>query len=155
MSSKHSSTIFGASYCIDGILKRRTSTLIDSMCHINSKAPMAPAPWLAIHLQEESTVHSVILFNREDCCGERTSNVEVRLTNHLEPVSDASMYTGGQLLGRFAGPASAGQVIHITGATPATGKYVIIQMDKITTPSEAILNLLEVKVVGNYQGKQK
>jgi len=85
----------------------------------------------------------VEIFNREDCCGEQTKNVEVRIANEL-PTSANQTFSGGSLLGHFAGPASDGQHIIISGPT-LSGRYVIVQMDN---GMGAFLNLREVKAFG-------
>merc|ERR1711963_721911 len=53
-------------------------------------------------------------------------------------------FSGGSLLGHFAGPASDGQHIIISGPT-LSGRYVIVQMDN---GMGAFLNLREVKAFG-------
>ena len=60
------------------------------------------------------SVNRVEIFNREDCCGDWTRNVDVRVSNEL-PTSASEMFSGGSLLGHFAGPATNGQHIIITG----------------------------------------
>ena len=86
-------------------------------------------------------VTRVDIYNRDDHYGSRLRNVEVRLTDELPPSGD-QMYTGGQLLGTFAGPGTPGQIIKVEG--PArTGRYVLIQMN-----SRDCLNLHEVETFG-------
>ena len=80
------------------------------MCHTHNER----APWLAIDYGAEVTVKRVELFNREDCCGDRTRNVDVRVSNQL-PTSANEMFSGGFLLGHFAGPGTNGQHISIIG----------------------------------------
>ena len=82
------------------------------MCH--SKEPGEPSPWLAIDYGVSVTVARVEIFTREDCCGHRIRNVNVRVSNEL-PSSASQMFSGGSFLGHFAGPATNGQRINITG----------------------------------------
>ena len=98
-----------ASKCIDGDSE---TTSIDNLCH--TYEPFPRAPWLALDYGTLVTVKRVELFNRADCCGDRTRNVDIRVSNEL-PTSDAQMFFRGQLLGHFAGPASDGQHIVIQG----------------------------------------
>lgn len=59
------------------------------------------------------------------------------------------MYTGGQLLGSFKGPAGTnGQVISVNGSAK-TGRYVLIQMN-----TQRILNFHEVSVFGRVSHLQ-
>ena len=94
------------------------------------------------------SVDSVLLYNRvnrNDIAG-RTRNVEIRLSEEL-PTSASSMFSGGDLLGTFAGPGTSGQMILIeSGANWSIkfGRYVIVQMDNGNDP----LNLKEVTVFG-------
>ena len=103
---------YEASKCIDG----RTDfsddwTLEDpDLCHTKDE----PTPWLAIDYGKNVTVERVELFNRHHCCGERTRNVDIRISDEL-PTSGSQMFSGGNLLGHFAGPGSDGQHIVITG----------------------------------------
>ena len=47
--------------------------------------PEAPAPWLALDLGRGAHVERVEISSREDCCGERLSNFQVRVTETLPP----------------------------------------------------------------------
>ena len=80
------------------------------MCHTHNER----APWLAIDYGAEVAVTRVELFNREGCCGDRTRNVDVRVSNQL-PTSGSQMFSGGILFGHFAGPGIDGQHIVISG----------------------------------------
>ena len=106
VSARQSSTndIHVAERCIDG--------KIDSFCHTIGGGH--PSPWLAIDYKTLVSVQRVEIFNRGDCCGGRTRNVEVRISNEL-PTSSSQMFSGGNLLGSFAGPAVDGQHIVISG----------------------------------------
>ena len=79
------------------------------MCHTE----VEPAPWLAIDYGTSVTVRRVEIFNR-DGFGDRTRNVDVRISNEL-PSTGALMFSGGSLLGHFTGPAADGQKITISG----------------------------------------
>ena len=141
MSSQHSSHKYNASNCIDG-QHGGDST----MCH-TSDTSGERAPWLALQFSTEVQVSSVTLFNRENCCGERTRNIKVRVADEL-PNNGDMMFTRGQLLGFFEGPGSNGQRIAIP-RVPSTstliGRYLIIQIDH----TENVLNLDEVVVFGH------
>ena len=52
--------------------------------------PEARAPWLALDLGRGAHVERVEISSREDCCGERLSNFQVRVTGSLPP-SGASL----------------------------------------------------------------
>ena len=102
MSSKYS-----ADKCIDGDIVGRE--VDGNMCHSHHNL----YPWLAIDYGTAVTVDRVEIYNRRSaCCGNRTKNVDVRISNKL-PDSAHSMFSGGSLLGHFAGPAKKGQHILI------------------------------------------
>ena len=106
MSASQSTTIypgFGAEKCIDGDIGTFCLTVGGRM-----------SPWIAIDYGRIVNLQRVELINREDCCGGRTRNVDVRISNEL-PTSDSSMFPGGTLLGHFAGPGTDGQHILISG----------------------------------------
>ena len=79
-------------------------------CHTGADA----TPWLAIDYGTSVTIQRVEIFNRQECCGERTRNVDVRISDEL-PTSGSQMFSGGTLLGHFAGPGTDGQHIIISG----------------------------------------
>jgi len=127
-----------ATKCVDGNIEGQ-SVADQNMCHTKNE----PSPWLAIDYGTPVTVNRVEIFNREDCCGDRTKNIDVRVSNEL-PTSAIEMFSGGSPLGHFAGPATNGQRINITGQV-VVGRYVIIQMDN----GEGVpLNLKEVRAYG-------
>jgi len=124
---------FVAGNCIDGDTGGR-----DTLCHSFNGA----TPWIAVDYGTRVSVQKVEIFNRADCCGDRTQNVDVRISDEL-PTSGSQMFSGGTLLGHFAGPATNGQHIIISGQE-TSGRYVIVQMDN----GEYSLNLEEVKAFG-------
>ena len=108
LSSQHG--VFPATKCIDGDTEGPAKE--GNMCHDDD--PYERAPWLAIDYGTSVTVKRVEIFNRDDCCGDRTKNVDVRVADEL-PTSASQMFSGGSLLGQFAGPATNGQHIIISG----------------------------------------
>ena len=71
------------------------------------------APWLAIDYGREFIIERVEIFNRVEL-GDRTRNVDVRISDEL-PTSGSQMFSGGSLLGHFAGPGTDAQQIIISG----------------------------------------
>ena len=101
---------FGAGNCIDG----DTETVhpgVNAMCHTKRNEA---TPWISIDYGTRVIVDRVEIFNRLDCCGNRTRNVDVRISDEL-PTSADQMFSGGTLLGHFAGPGTDGQHIIISG----------------------------------------
>ena len=102
---------FGAGNCIDG----DTETVhpgVNAMCHTSNGGEATP--WISIDYGTRVIVERVEIFNRLDCCGDRTRNVDVRISDEL-PTSADQMFSGGTLLGHFAGPGTKGQHIIISG----------------------------------------
>ena len=133
-------TNFEATKCIDGV----TRGVRSNVCHTAGKEN---APWLLLDFQSRVEVTRVDIYNRADCCGERTKNLEVRLTDGV-PTTGERMYTGGQLLGSFQGPGTDGQIISVSGSA-RIGRYVLIQMN-----NPEPLNLHEVSVFGRVSHLQ-
>ena len=105
---------FGAANCIDG----DTDSDIGpdgryAICHTQGAPKVLSKPWFAIDYGTSVAVQRVEIFNR-GAYGGRTRNVEVRISNEL-PTSSSEMFSGGNLLGSFAGPAVDGQHIVISG----------------------------------------
>ena len=88
------------------------------------------APWLALDYGSEVQIGSVvtIIYNSPSWPAAKTRNLNVRVSSSL-PVSGSQMFTGGQLLGTFAGPGTSRQRIVVAGETQLTGRYVVLQMD--------------------------
>jgi hypothetical protein len=59
---------YPASYAIDGNLNNFTHT-----------DPADPAPTWTLTLPSDTQIGSILLSNRTDCCGERLSNITVRV----------------------------------------------------------------------------
>ena len=101
---------FGAGNCIDGNTDSdRGPDGRFAICHTNHDT----APWLAIDYGTSVTVKRVEIFNR-GTNGQRTRNIEVRISNKL-PASGIRMFSDGALLGFYGGPATNGQQITISG----------------------------------------
>ena len=133
---------FAANQCIDGKIKNTKSGKYN-LCHSNRE----PAPWIALDYGKEASVsvEKVVLFNRWDGSWHRTKNVQIRISNEL-PTDGKTMFTGGEALGTFKGPATKGQIVEIPsgeGWEKKTGRYVIIQMNH-----NDYLNLHETYAVG-------
>ena len=144
--------------CMDGKYNHH------SMCHTKGER----FPWLTLYYGSKVAVGKTVLVNRKDiiliiiiimvllnridCCGGRTRNVEVRLSN-FPPINGVNWeqgkkFTGGRLIGKFAGPGTNGQNIEIKsnwGWEGKTGSFLTIQMDNGEDP----LNLQEVIAFGN------
>ena len=108
MSSTHSPRT--ADRCIDGDTETAANNGNTNLCHTQDES----LPWIAIDYGTPVTVKTVEIFNRDDCCGERTKNVDVRVAYEL-PTSSSQMFSGGSLLGHFAGPGTDGQHIIVSG----------------------------------------
>ena len=94
-----------ASYCING------DTQNGRVCSSQNEN----APWFAIDFGTEVMIERVEIFNTfGHANGARTRNVEIRISDEL-PTSGDEMFSGGTLLGHFAGPGTSEQHIIIPG----------------------------------------
>ena len=134
---------YSASNCIDGMLQVKPDR--KSMCHSKRES----APWLALDFGTGVSVEKVVLINRrEGKWWARTKNVQIRLSNGL-PTSEKEMFSGGEALGTFKGPATPGQFVEIEsgpGWEKKTGRYLIVQIN-FGNPGDH-MNLQEVYAVG-------
>merc|ERR1719209_1640110 len=83
---------FSASKCIDGDTTGPDSGFDDrgdDMCHTNEET----APWIALDFGKTVLVNRVEIFNRVACCGDRTENVDVHVTDEL-PTSGSELFSG-------------------------------------------------------------
>ena len=134
--------VFSADKCING----ETNGPREDTCHTEKER----APWLAISFVQTNTVsiEKVVLFSRTDSGWMRTKNVKIRLANQ-QPQSSQQMFSRGELLGTFDGPATEGQEVEIksvSGWENKRGRYLIIQMDMGT--ETMYMNLKEVHAYG-------
>ena len=138
MSSKYSGN-YPAEKCIDGVVSGGKSNL----CH-TSALKGEKTPWLALDFGGVVSVEKVVINNRDDCCGDRLRDAEIRVANQL-PSPAQEMFRGGQLLGIFKGPAKNGEEVTLTSSTELRGRFVIVQ---INSKGNGIINLHEVTVWG-------
>ena len=108
------------------------------------------APWLALDYGDGAKIYveKVVIVNRKNCCYDRTKNVTIWLSDEL-PSSGSSMFTGGELLGTFAGPGGAGEHIEIESGpdwAEKYGRFVILQLN--LAPGSDVINLKEVTAFG-------
>ena len=105
------------------------------------------APWVAIEFPDPVEVGKVELVAADQEQAVELKNCEVRLLDDIVGILGSAMYTGGTLLGSWAGPASNGETITINPPGKnhfAVGKYVLIQC----ATEGAKLRLAEVRVFG-------
>ena len=123
--------VFSASKCIDGKLQVHPDSR--SMCVSKKEF----APWLALDFGKGArvSVEKVVLIVRRDepwlSPWARTKNVQIRLSNEL-PSTGKKVFSGGEVLGSFKGPATRGEQVEIhsgPGWENKTGRYLIIQMN--------------------------
>ena len=147
---------YKAELCIDGKDEGAERGQAKTLCHTKNGKKTDPFPWLAIDYGKgvKVSVQKVIIANRIKCCGDRTMNVEVRLTDEL-PTDGKSKLTSGQLVGTFEGPGENGQKIELEaedGWEGTVGRYLIVQMDHSDKTDHAKqghgINLMEVTGFG-------
>ena len=105
------------------------------------------APWVAIEFPDPVEVGKVELVAADQEQAVELKNCEVRLLDDIVGILGSAMYTGGTLLGSWAGPASNGETITINPPGKnhfAVGKYVLVQC----ATEGAKLRLAEVRVFG-------
>lgn len=103
-------------------------------------------PWLQVELQEIGSVDRVIIFNRKDCCGERTKNMRVSagLTKFTTGINTLDI-PENEICATYEGPGKDGEEIWIDCKASMIGRYVSVQLMQTT---EAILNFGEIKIYG-------
>ena len=104
-------------------------------------------PWLQIQLGNISSVHHVIIHNRNDCCGDRMKNVTLRVafTKFVKGMN----LNDAEICGTYRGPGKNGDEISISCNGSIKGQYVSIHLMQDTP---ALLNLNEIMIYG-IEGK--
>ena len=108
-------------------------------------------PWYQYQLPEKKNISGLTLVNREDCCGERMHNVEIRVG--LDAATDANkglpLSNINHLCGVFPGPGVTGgsyKIICENG--PIETEYVTIQI-----MGKEYLQISEIELIGKiYRG---
>ena len=133
MSTRYSETDFGPDKVLDGDTGSKAVT------------QQEPAPWIAIEYPGATEVSKVEIINAPGADGQRTKDCEVRLVDDLTGIQGSAMFTGGTLLGSWAGPGAGGETFTINPPGRgffATGKFVLFQC---ATAGDH-LNVMEIKV---------
>ena len=73
---------------------------------------------------------------------DRWSLYQVRITKTKPSISSSRMYSGGDLIGTFQGPARDNDEIGIATSSPKKGHFLIVQMEN----GGAYLSLIDIKV---------
>merc|ERR1712013_636329 len=115
-----------AEYCADDV-----GTTI---CHTRHGADNFP--WIALEFSAPVQVTKVEILNAQSQW-ERIGTVDVRITESL-PTDGKTMFSGGDLFGRFSGPGTTGGVVTLE-ETPKQGTYVLIQRNKGQFPNEVLI----------------
>lgn len=95
-------------------------------------------PWWTVDLQNEYTVHNLEVFNRTDCCGERSKTLTVLLSTDGKDWRQAYKHDGSPF-GALKGDKQLKVKI-----SPASARYVRIQLT-----DRGYLHLSEIRVFGN------
>ena len=87
-------TVFPATKCVDGNIKGQ-SVADQNMCHTQKER----FPWITLDFGTTVTIERVEIVNRDDCCGHRTRNLQVLVSDKPPSSSKRQLIIGGILLG--------------------------------------------------------
>ena len=109
-------------------------------------------PWFQLELPEAKNISGLTLVNREDCCGERLENIEIRagfeeVTSENKGIPLSEM---NKLCGVFEGPGETGGAYKILCANGSIeAKYITIQI-----MGKQYLQISEIELIGErYRGE--
>ena len=108
-------------------------------------------PWYQYQLPEKRNISGLYLVNREDCCGERLHNVEIR--TGFEPATEknkgAPLSGMNKLCGVFEGPGVTNETYKVVCENgPTEALYVTIQI-----MGKEYLQISEIELIGEtYRG---
>ncbi|XP_052062642.1 fucolectin-like [Mytilus californianus] len=123
-STLSSSAKFNSSQGVDGLMPSGNEYMI------HTKPEKNPFWW--VNLGREYLVERVEIWNRKDCCAERTRNMDVTVGPILNEM---------KLCAHYKGPSQKGEHLVIGCTKRMRGRYVKLQIQ-----GTVALNLLEVKV---------
>jgi hypothetical protein len=109
------------------------------------------APYVMFEFDEEKEISMVVITNRKGAGGDRTKDIDVRLDDSKDAIQahgSDSMWTGGRLLGHYAGPGHCCSGHDITIVGPGKGKVVVIQQFNGPGGNARFMNIAEVKIMG-------
>ena len=122
-----SSSQVSASFAIDGV----TEASYANKNIFQTLENKEKFPWLAIDMIAAKEVHEVSMVNRNDCCAERTVDIEVRVGN-IRPfeanTEGDSLIQTGAVCGIFNGPALVGSVSQVKCTSTLVGRYISLQV---------------------------
>ncbi|XP_062606401.1 pentraxin fusion protein-like [Saccostrea cucullata] len=121
-----------ASNAVDGI----TTCIIESSPARVAHTDLEIRPWLKIILKNSVNVKEVLIYNRQDCCGEKFHNVEVNVTENGQKTP----------CGFYPGPGESKDRILFLCENGARGDGVIISIVRNEQP--VYLGVCEVEVFG-------
>ena len=78
-------------------------------------------PWLMIELNKPTTITSVTVINRKDCCGEKLLGLAIR--------GGMKNDSTNAIIGRFKGPGRTKGVHRIPLTRPTKAKYLMFQLE--------------------------
>ncbi|XP_061195230.1 fucolectin-like [Saccostrea echinata] len=130
------STVFDinhiASHAVDGM----TTCIIGSTPARIAHTKLETSPWLKISLRNSVYVMKVLIYNRQDCCGERFHNVEINVTENGR----------NNPCGFYPGPAESGDRILFLCEPGTRGIDVTISL--LPNGQPIFFGLCEVEVYG-------
>ena len=106
-------------------------------------------PWLQIKLATPQEVSKLKIVNRQDCCGDRLKNIEIRAGVSPVPNGFKGLLTVNEKVGLFSGPGADGQTYTINFDAATTAMYVtlqrrdrssVLQVNEVTVSNEGKTN---------------
>ncbi|EFJ53116.1 hypothetical protein VOLCADRAFT_86069 [Volvox carteri f. nagariensis] len=85
-------------------------------------------PWLSIDLGAIYSVSKIVIYNRQDCCGSRLYNAEVRVgVVPISALADGWRIPENTLVWTLGGAGTTGAVYTIKLSPPYEGRWVTLQ----------------------------
>ncbi|XP_062606400.1 pentraxin fusion protein-like [Saccostrea cucullata] len=130
------STVFDINHLASYAVDRLTTCIITSAPARIAHTLLEMRPWLKIGLKNSVNVQKVLIYNRQDCCGERFRNVEVNVTENGQNTP----------CGFYPGPAESKDRILFLCENDTRGDGIIISIVRNEQP--VFLGVCEVEVFG-------
>ena len=111
------------------------------------------ALWVQLQLRERVIVRKVNVFNRRDCCGERTYNMQVKvglfkIDKSIYPSQEQMQLSNFAVCGNWHAQGINAEQMEIICVPPQEGFVIVLEILHGSGEKQVAMNIAEVKIYG-------
>ncbi|XP_064643560.1 uncharacterized protein LOC135497657 [Lineus longissimus] len=129
-----------ASRAVDGVINQNYGARHCTCTNVNTR-DRVNKNWWAVDLSKKSSIHTVVVYNRADCCGNRLANFDVVVSDRRPAPGRKLVYSRSEVCAHKTGAVRQGG--HEAFRCQRDGRYVAIVQSRAN-----YLTLCEVEVLG-------